>query len=684
MSGILEVVRAGAGSGKTTDLCNIVAAAVEEGLDPARILATTFTRKAAVQLKGRVQARLLRSDGTEPATAHFRADRLELAAIGTVHSVAHQLITRYAIAMGLSPRLTVLDEYGSDRALNNLLGEMAEQDWEDLYSLADSLSLDGVTRLILDLLALQRGNRISDDEFRQHLALSADRLCQLVAADVDDDGVTFDRLYELVNDALQQIEALTNDSTQTTQKAAQQLRRLAAQRSHTWKCHVLALSITAGKRSGADVLLNPLRQEAARVRSHPELHEHIRAFSNQIGQRTVELGQRYLTYKQERGLVDFTDLEVLLLQLLENEELAPSLKSEFDLVLVDEFQDTNPLQLAIFQRFRDLAPRNRWVGDPKQAIYGFRDTDPELVNSVWTNAPETQRTSLPKNYRAQKGLVDLVGQLFSPVFGKEAKQEHHHDGSPCGIERWLLDARNQFDETTSTCCGIAKLKAEGWQYRDIAILARTNHQLVQIAAAMDDLGIPYLLQSPGLLATREGTIVLAGLRLVADRGDSLAAATILHLLEDPNADTPNWFAERLTALRTQLDSEDGNSTYTNPWQDNSKLAPLETIDSQTLPPAAVMQQVIEALRVPELVANWGDPSRRSAHLDSLLQHASEYEQTALDEGRAATLTGLIIHLENLEGDKKDFRHAPLGHNAVALLPTTRRRDLSGPLLCSRA
>ena len=59
---------------------------------------------------------------------------------------------------------------------------------------------------------------------------------------------------------------------------------------------------------------------------------------------------------------------------------------DFDLILVDEFQDTNPLQLAIFQRLRQIAPRSRWVGDPKQAIYGFRDTDPELINEVWANA----------------------------------------------------------------------------------------------------------------------------------------------------------------------------------------------------------------------------------------------------------------------------------------------------------
>ncbi len=100
---VLEVVRAGAGSGKTTDLCDTVAAAVGQGLDPARILATTFTRKAAAELKGRIQAKLLESRDVDAMIAHSRADRLELAAIGTVHSVAHQLLVRYAIQLGLSP-----------------------------------------------------------------------------------------------------------------------------------------------------------------------------------------------------------------------------------------------------------------------------------------------------------------------------------------------------------------------------------------------------------------------------------------------------------------------------------------------------------------------------------------------------------------------------------------------------
>ena len=85
--GDLRVVRAGAGSGKTHDLCEHIAGCVAAGLDPSKILATTFTRKAAAELKGRIQARLLAHRDVPPAVRLVKAERLELGVIGTVHSV---------------------------------------------------------------------------------------------------------------------------------------------------------------------------------------------------------------------------------------------------------------------------------------------------------------------------------------------------------------------------------------------------------------------------------------------------------------------------------------------------------------------------------------------------------------------------------------------------------------------
>ncbi len=673
----LELVRAGAGSGKTTDLCQTVANAVSEGLDPARLLATTFTKKAAAELKGRIQAQLLiAGDGAK----HENADRLDLAAIGTVHSVAHQLLSRYAIEMGLSPRLEVITEVASDRALSDLLGGIPLSAWQPLADCAERLGITDLHRRILRLLAAKRGNVISDGDFVAQMTVSSDRVCELLAPSGFSGVETpISQLYDLAEQALIEIDALVNDTQKNTNTARQKLRQLKSKQIPLWGSYLVASRITAGKKSGADGMLDALRNHASQVRQNPKLRADIKEFSSILASETIRIESQYTDYKTERGLVDFTDLETLFLQLLQNEVLADRLAEDFDLVLVDEFQDTNPLQLAIFQKLRLLSPRNRWVGDPKQAIYGFRDTDPELVDNIWNNAPDATHTELPNNHRSQRGLVQLVGNLFEPVFGADARQEPKRPAEARGVERWVFDTSNQSDDAIALACGVAKLKKERIRFGDIVILERTNRLLSPIATAFDILGIPYLLESPGLLSTREGAIVLSGLRMVADRGDSLAAATVLHLLSDPEQDTPDWVGERLQAVRGEEDSESSPDSYI-PWNGDNRFARIEHIDRSLLSPTSIVQQVIESLDLPTLVQRWGDPARRCSNLDSMLRHAHEYEEFALGSGQAATLSGFILYLEQLEADELDLRYPPQGHDAVSLMTYHSAKGLEWPVV----
>ncbi|MDB5334914.1 MAG: hypothetical protein JWN70_533 [Planctomycetaceae bacterium] len=682
---LLEIVRAGAGSGKTTDLCETVSAAVIAGLDPSRILATTFTKKAAAELKGRIQAQLLSPANGAPTVANQRADRLELAAIGTVHSVAHQLLSRYSIELGLSPRLEVITETAAKQALDELLGTIPVDSWRELNVKAERLAATDLQNRILALLAAKRGNRIDDERFRQDMVNSAARVCDLLAPQgAASTASPASLLTQLVEQALAGMETIANDATKLTVEARLKLRRLQSQSNPAWNVYLQAARLTAGKRSGADAMLDPLRNHAAQVRQHPDLHADIRAFSELLTTETIRLGQHYETYKAERGLVDFTDLEVLFLKLLEDSVLSASLAQDYDLILVDEFQDTNPLQLAIFQRLSRIAPRSRWVGDPKQAIYGFRDTDPELINDVWVNATDAVRTDLPDNYRSQSGLVQLVGQLFSPLFGNSAIQTPKKPPTTRGVERWILSTRNQSDDAIALACGISKLREEGIPLRHIAVLERTNRLLGELAKALDAVGIPYLLGSPGLLSTREGVLTMAGLRLVADRSDSLAAATIIHILGDPEADTPGWLAVRLEALRAEEQAAEAGDPEGRrsriPWEGDARLGAIERIDRRTLSPMLVVQQLIEALGLPALVQQWGDPARRCANLDSLLIHAREYEESALEAGEAVTITGLILHFEDLIDNAADIRHPPLGHDAVTLMTYHAAKGLEWPVV----
>jgi ATP-dependent helicase/nuclease subunit A len=678
MSNTLELVRAGAGSGKTTDLCLIVDEAVRTGLDPSRILATTFTKKAAAELKGRMQANLL-AGTADRLVAVRNAERLELAAIGTVHSVAHRLLSRYALELGLSPRLEVVTESASERALGHLLGALPSAAWQPLTELAERLGLDDLPERILGLLAAKRGNRIGDAEFAAQMAASAGRVCELLApGGASTEEPPIGRLHELAEEALTGLNTLVNDTQQNTENARQKLRQLRSKNLPLWASYLEAKKIAAGKRSGADAMLNPLRNHAAEVCRNPRLLADVREFSNLLTRETNRLDTEYKRYKSERGLVDFTDLEILLLRLLGDEALAARLGEDFDLVLVDEFQDTNPLQLAIFQRLRRISPRSRWVGDPKQAIYGFRDTDPKLVNDLWNDTADVTREELPHNFRSQRGLVQFVGTVFVPVLGDDARQKPQKPGVPRGLERWVFDTKNQADDATALACGIAMLKAEGIRFGDIAVLERTNRLLKPIAAALGDLGIPCLLESPGLLATREGATVLAGLRLVADRSDSLAAATLVHIMGDPEKDTPDWIAERLLALAAAKASDD--ASFCQPWEGDPRLARIGEIDRSLLSPAQIVPQVLEALGLPALVAKWRDPARRCSNLDSLLRHSREYEESAFEAGEAATLGGLILYLEHLEKEKLDLCYAPQGHDAVTLTTYHSAKGLEWPMV----
>lgn len=195
-----------------------------------------------------------------------------------------------------------------------------------------------------------------------------ERVCALLAPDgVLNEIPPGSRLYELAEEALMCIDKKV-DTQKNTNAAREKLRRLGSGGFPFWGSYLEAVRIEAGKKSGADTCLDQLRNHASLVRQNPQLHADVREFSRLLVDETIRLDTHYLKYKAERGLVDYTDLEILLLDLLENEQLSARVAGDFDLVLVDEFQDTNPLQLAIFQCLRSLVPRNRWVGDPKQAI----------------------------------------------------------------------------------------------------------------------------------------------------------------------------------------------------------------------------------------------------------------------------------------------------------------------------
>ncbi len=681
MKSSLELVRAGAGSGKTYNLCDAVAAAVAGGLDPARIMATTFTKKAAAELKGRIQSKLL-IGSDDPKANHHNADRLELAAIGTVHAVARLILSRYAVELGLSTRLDVISEQATDRVVAEQLNQLPRSGWEALVRCADRLGVDDLHKQLLAILDAKRGNQISDEDLKPQLQACAVRVCQLLSPLDHLHSASIDELKGHISDALAALDRLSNDTTNDTVSARKKLLHLQAQRFPLWGMYAEAARLKAGKKSGADAALDAIRNHAIDVRQNQRLHDDLKLFADLLADHTILIESGCQQYKTQRGLVDFTDLETLFLDALSNSDLTELIAEDFELVLVDEVQDTNPLQLAIFQAIRRIAPRNRWVGDPKQAIYSFRGTDPELVSRVWAQSKSVPMPPLAHNRRSQKGLVDFVGKVFSPLFD-DAVQQPTKPGTPRGVERWLYDTKNQDQDALALASGILQLRNEGTRFGDILVLERSNAAITKLASALEQMGIPYLFESAGLLSTREGVMTLSGMRLVSDRNDSLAAATLKHFLSDPTETTPAWILERLRVLqdeRSQRMSDLSIHVWKQPWDSDPDFALLESIDRKTSSPHSICQFVIEALDLPQRIAGWGDPASRCSNLDSILRHISEYEDEMLSSGKAVTLGGTILYLEQLAADGKDFKFPPLGPNAVTMMTYHKAKGLQWPVV----
>ncbi len=671
------MISAGAGSGKTYQLCETIAEKVSnKTLDPARILATTFTRKAAAEIKGRIQSRLLKNDAVPPLERLEMAQRLELAAIGTVHSVGHQLLSRYAIQFGLSPNLKVLEAENTSRYLSEIIGKMPRGPWNELEEIARRFAMKGQTS-VLKTLDVKRSNLIEDAAFEKQMLDGLDRLLQLVSPSGPDKSTkAFATLHDLAKKALNDLPQ-PGDTTKKTKKVLYKLRGIAFGQQR-WSDYPAAAKLEAQLRN-SDPFLNDLRAEAATVRRQQMLLEDISRYVELCIQLTVELGKEFRQFKDERGLVDFTDLEVLLYRLLCEKDLKDSLKQEFDLIVIDEFQDTSPLQLVIFQQLLTLVPESHWVGDPKQAIYGFRGTEPRLVEEVWKSSTVSSSSKLPVNYRSQKGLVQLIGKLFKPVLKKEAVQKPSRPAEERGVERWLFDSWNIDNDKQALSVGVRKLQDEEIPLKNIAILCRTNREVQSVGEFLQDIAIPAILNLPGLFSTREGSLVLSGLRLVADRSDSLAAATIKHILDDPSLHTPTWINERLKAVKSPPTSG-GKRKFQFPWHDDALFNPLETIDHRVLHPSVTVQRVIDALHVGDFAREWGDAPRRSAHLESILQQARTYEEEALEMGQASTLAGLITCFEDLAADGEDTRLAPSGLDAVTVMTFHRAKGLEWPVV----
>ena len=575
-------VEAGAGTGKTTALVGRMVALVLDAQMPVEsIVAITFTELAAAELRDRFRQALEDRAGRESdenrrqLLEHALAD-VDLAPISTLHGFARRLLAEHPLEAGLPPAFDLLDEVSSRMAFEDRWSELRARLLDDpdlsqtLLLAADlDITLDHLRQLAvklddrwdlldpdpvappeptvdfrpligsLDAITVHGRRDVAADD---KLQLRLDRVSGLrseLAGTTDD----FDRLQMLSTRALRSIIAFGNAGSASvwgeTKDEIMEAKRAALE---AWDATLVDI---------ADQVIRRLLHELA-----------------------IRTGAA-ATERRHAGTLTFHDLLVNARNLLADPITGPPVRAvlhaRYSAVLLDEFQDTDPVQLELALMIADpVSPPGSpldqvtpaggsifVVGDPKQSIYRFRRADIALYLRARRSLPADAIT-LTQNFRTTVGVLDWINAVFGRLIRAGQGQpdyvplEGHRRVASVGPSVTIL-GRAAHDELSAgelrsleaheVAAAITAAITDGWtvedrngteracRFSDIAILIPSRTSLPDLEDALDDASVPYRAESSSLLfGTAEVRDLLMVLRAIDDPSDDLA---IVHALRTP-------------------------------------------------------------------------------------------------------------------------------------------------------
>jgi ATP-dependent exoDNAse (exonuclease V) beta subunit len=587
-------VEAGAGSGKTQSLVNRVLALVtaDDGVPMREIVAVTFTEKAASELRDRIRKALERTargggdvPGPEAMTrARDALDELDAAAISTLHAFAQRLLVEHPIEAGLPPRVEVLDEIASQVAFDDRWTRFLDRMLDDealeralLLGLHAGLDRDKLRDLAVacnanwDLVAARIYAEPDPPPFDVSSLVSEVRaLAALSTACADPDDLMAAQLGPLA-DWLDRFERAPDEYEQL---------RLVTELANGYP----KLRATVGRQENwqpaginvADVKarVKALRDDAA-APGHAVTEGAARRLAWEIAQFTVEEAR----LRQRSGRLEFHDLLVLAREMLRDPEhgwaVRGYLRARYTHLLLDEFQDTDPIQwdlAALLASDDPDAGGVAWdaiavdpgrlfvVGDSKQSIYRFRRADIAAFLRA-RHAFGTDPEHLTHNFRTVAPAIAFVNHVFGDLITATPDSQpayvplHAQRGEPTvGPAVALLGVDAHDDELNAdelreceaddVVATIQRAVADGWtvarsvdgvdevwepcRLGDICVLLPARTSLGQLEDALERAGIPARAETSSLVyGTREIRDLLMVLQAVDDPTDELSLVSAL-------------------------------------------------------------------------------------------------------------------------------------------------------------
>lgn len=568
------LVSAAAGSGKTAVLCErVIRSILDDGVRVTEMLVVTFMEAAAEELKAKI-AKAIREQMIKTPGRRELSDQLMLlpsADIGTIHGFCNRVISQNTALLGLPSSVHVIDAVESKVLASKVMEKVIENacDDADFIEMSENLGVKSVSKLAEDILGVRsetqndlRGVDVIRDFANEYRDLDEKTWRESRYA-----KILLKKAKDELSRVLRELDERLGDEKNAKKidlytKRADVLEKLVRSTSD-WTEFASAVSSA----EYAECLANATKKDAQELKNITKCaipFESVKRLAD-INARTLdtlyrtlcEFERMFADEKKRLLAVDFTDLERMAYKLLVDEkgeptEIAREISKKYKQIYIDEYQDTNAVQDAIFKA---VSTENRFmVGDIKQSIYGFRGSAPMIFASYRDSFPDydsknitdgPHRIFLSNNFRCDRPIVNFSNAVFASLFRNnsgriaylEADQLEFtkNKGTHEDKVRILLSEkdpeRKSYAEAMTVCHEIKKILASGVDPSEIAVIMRSPSKNIHVfKEVFEKEGVPV-----------DGSSI----KSIFDAPEVLFILALLNCIDNPHRDV--WFASALSA-----------------------------------------------------------------------------------------------------------------------------------------
>ncbi|HEY8490020.1 MAG TPA: UvrD-helicase domain-containing protein, partial [Dehalococcoidia bacterium] len=715
-------VEAGAGTGKTTVLVDRIVELVRRGRAGVDELAViTFTEKAAAELAARVRRALeeaAATDGEERRRLAEARRNLHRARIETIHAFAAGLLREHPVEAALDPHFEILEGPAETLAFDE-----AFRSWLARALAEAPLPLRRALNRGLDLAKVRQAAQ-ELHRFRDLLPLEP---FPPVQPDVDG-------FLASLEASAAELTALLQECTEPEDAAAGHARAVAAlladclarrTDAEALERILLAARLRRGRIGNRNNWSTPASLEQARA-IFERLHEDLTQLQADLRTEALtgllplleDFVREYEARRRAEGRAEFQDLLIWARNLVRDRpDVRQAFRDRFRCVLVDEFQDTDPLQAELvlyltsadeaadWQELRPEPGRLFVVGDPKQSIYRFRRADVAVYQRMRRGALRDGLRHIVQNFRSVPGVIAWINHAFRQLMQEEdgvqaayvalaaPPLEPPPGRSPvvvlCGEEHGKADDLRRYEAACIAGLIRRAVEEERWQvydpdarrfrdatYRDVAVLVRSRTAIERYEEALAAAGVPYRHESGRDFYRRQEVLdLIACLRAVDDPTDRLSLVAALRSYAFGCSDQELF----------QFVADGGRLDYRQPPPEGhpavaEALATLARLhqERRRLPLAALVRRTLAETRLVALALTLPQGERAAANLLKVVDQARAFARAR--GGGLRAFTRWLASVTEAHAEESDAAAAEAGDNVVRLLTIHAAKGLEFPIV----